>query len=40
MYWLDKSIRVVATMLLLWFGYRSMLLQSTLPGIFTSSVFG
>ena len=39
MYWLDKSVRVVAIMLLLWFGYHSMLLQSTLSGIFTSSVF-
>jgi hypothetical protein len=40
MYWLDKSVRVVAIMLLLWFGYHSALLQSTLSGIFTSSVFG
>ena len=40
MYWLDKSVRVVAIMLLLWFGYHSMLLQSTLSGIFTPSVFG
>jgi len=39
MYWLDKSVRVVAIMLLLWFGYHSTLLQSTLSGIFTSFVF-
>ena len=39
MYWLDKSVRVVAIMLLLWFAYHSKLLQSTRSGIFISSVF-
>ena len=39
MYLLDKSVRIVAILLLLWFGYHSTLLQSTLSGIFTSSVF-
>jgi len=40
LHWLDKSVRIVAIMLLLLFGYRSTVLQSTLSGIFTSSVFG
>ena len=40
MYWLDKSVRLVAFMLLMWFGYHSTLLQCILSGFFTSSVFG
>ena len=40
MYWLDKSVRIVAIMLLVWFGYHSKMMQSTLSGIFTSSIFG
>jgi hypothetical protein len=40
MYRLDKIVRVVAIMLLLWFGYHSkIMMQSILSDIFTSSVF-
>ena len=39
MYWLDKCVRVVAIILLLWFVCHSTLLQSTLSGFITSSVF-
>jgi hypothetical protein len=39
MYWLDKSVRTVAVMLLLWFGYHNTLLHSAVSSIVTS-VFG
>ena len=40
MYWLDKSFRIVAIMLLLWFWYHSTLLQSSISDFFISSVLG